>query len=416
MKITLEKKVIFVIVVALFARVLFALYMGNRSPVLDGTGYDKLAYNIWQHGEYSTELGVPSIRRSPVYPFFLAGIYAIFGHNYFIVRLMQSLIGALTCLLVYFIGKRTVNKEVGLIAAAISAVYPFFIYYTGYLLVETLYTFLIAAVIYQLIICVKNYSIKNQIISGVLMGLMILCKPTAFGFLPFCVISLLILWDMKKAQTYLRILVVMSSLFIVTIPWGLRNHKHFGKFYLAHMYGGANFIASIYIFETDLNEPEYKAGHLELNSLKVDGEKLEGLKLDNYYFRKALKIYMNKPIYFLRGSVKKFMRFWRPIPHINKIDFEQAARSKVIIILGFLFFDIVLIFGLIGAVISLKNWRNMIFLYCIIISFTIVYTIIWPEARYRRPVMPYMIIFSAVGLNYIYQKICEKKFKKEKGK
>jgi len=401
---------------ALFTRVLFALYMGNSHPVLDGTGYDKLAYNIWQHGEYSIELGVPSIRRSPVYPLFLAGIYSVFGHNYLIVRLIQSLVGALTCLLIYLIGKRTVDKETGLIAAAISAVYPFFIYYTGYLLVETLYTFLIATVIYQLIICVEKHSVKNQIISGIFMGLMVLCKPTSFGFLPFCIISLLILWDMKKAQTYLRILVIMSSLFIVTVPWGLRNQKHFGRFYLAHMYGGANFLASIYNLEPDVHGQEYKAGHLELNSLKVDGETLRGQKLDNYYFRKALKIYMNKPIYLLRGSVKKFIRFWRPVPHMNKIDFEQPARNKVIIILGFLFFDIVLIFGLIGAVVSLSNWKNMIFLYCIIISFTLVYTIIWPEARYRRPIMPYMIIFSAVGLNYIYQKICEKKFKKEKGK
>ena len=68
-----------------------------------------------------------------------------------VVRIIQAFIGTLTCLNIYLIGKQVFDKDVGKISLLIASIYPFPVYYTGALLTENIFTFLLSLSVLQLL-------------------------------------------------------------------------------------------------------------------------------------------------------------------------------------------------------------------------------------------------------------------------
>src|SRR5437870_3864685 len=69
----------------------------------DAGEYDQIATSLLKTGAYE------SFRRPPLYPAFLAAIYSVFGHSYFAVRLVQSLLSSLAGLGTFFIAREVVD-------------------------------------------------------------------------------------------------------------------------------------------------------------------------------------------------------------------------------------------------------------------------------------------------------------------
>ncbi|MDD5633665.1 MAG: hypothetical protein PHW46_00085, partial [Candidatus Omnitrophica bacterium] len=57
----------------------------------DDGDYDKLGWHLSQGDGYAIQKGQLTANRAPGYPFFLMFIYKIFGHDYGVVRIIQSL-------------------------------------------------------------------------------------------------------------------------------------------------------------------------------------------------------------------------------------------------------------------------------------------------------------------------------------
>lgn len=79
------------------------------------------------------------------YPFFLTVIYKIFGSGIIIPRLINALLGAWTCHLVYRMSSRTFGEDVARMAGIMMAFMPNLIIYCGYHLKEIVMIFLTVA-------------------------------------------------------------------------------------------------------------------------------------------------------------------------------------------------------------------------------------------------------------------------------
>ncbi len=86
----------------------------------DGDAYDGLAWAMVQGMTNPRWSGIPMF--APGYVRFLALLYRIFGRSYFAVCAVQSVFGALACLVLYAIAKRLFGVRVARIAAAFGAV------------------------------------------------------------------------------------------------------------------------------------------------------------------------------------------------------------------------------------------------------------------------------------------------------
>ena len=82
------------------------------APAVDAQYHDEWAMDIAGGKLFYDE----PFFRAPLYPYLLGTVYFIFGHDYFIARIIQALIGAFSCVLIYFLGKKIFSKRVGIIS------------------------------------------------------------------------------------------------------------------------------------------------------------------------------------------------------------------------------------------------------------------------------------------------------------
>src|SRR5688572_8224010 len=99
---------------ALDATPVFAVLLG------DSREYHRWATEI-ANGAW---LGTGVFYQAPLYPYVLAIVYSLFGHDPGVARVMQAVAGAASCVLLGVAGRQFFGASAGLIAAALLAIYP----------------------------------------------------------------------------------------------------------------------------------------------------------------------------------------------------------------------------------------------------------------------------------------------------
>ncbi|MDX1390509.1 MAG: glycosyltransferase family 39 protein, partial [Acidobacteriota bacterium] len=97
--------------------------------------YDQIAINLVEHGTYSANLNQwenETVTRGPGYPFYLAGIFHVFGvANYTAVRLLDFVVHGITVCLVGVLLTRFGGPVAGWIGGLLYAFWPTTFYYVG---------------------------------------------------------------------------------------------------------------------------------------------------------------------------------------------------------------------------------------------------------------------------------------------
>ncbi len=84
----------------------------------DEPGYERLAYRLLKGHFFERP------NRTPVYPFFVAGCYAIFGRSPASVVYIQAFLGAITIPLTFILARRFTGPQSSLVAAGLIALHP----------------------------------------------------------------------------------------------------------------------------------------------------------------------------------------------------------------------------------------------------------------------------------------------------
>jgi len=392
----LKNKKLFLLVIfilALALRVVYMLTLEDRIYWPDGWGYDTVAQNVIAGRGYILTLDFPMVAvRAPGYPTFLGLIYLLTGHSLLMVRLMQAVVSALTVAVVYCLGKRVFNERAGRIAGVVACFYPFFIYYSGYVLTETLFIFLLALSMLLLVKTLDKTSLKLQIITGCLWGIAALTRPVALLVLPF-ILFWLGLGRLRYRKPFLKEFTVIFLFMLMTIaPWTIRNYIVLGEFVPVTTQGGW------VLYES--NNPLATGGTWE-NVRPPIMDELEGLSETewNRYLSKAAKKYIREhPGRFLALAVRKQLRFWSLVPNAYT---HQSWKYKLISLGSY---GLILPLAVLGIFLSLKKSKKAAILFLPVLCFALIHMIFLGSIRYRVPIMPYMIIFAAYGIGYLYDK------------
>jgi len=128
LKVFMENKtkvLIFIFLLAIITRFIYLSEIKStflfEHPIVDSGTFEKIGSSI-ASGTINNDSGTP-FNRIPLYYNFIASIYRVVGRNVYAVRLVQSLMGALNCCMIFLIGARVFRREVGIIAGVIMALY-----------------------------------------------------------------------------------------------------------------------------------------------------------------------------------------------------------------------------------------------------------------------------------------------------
>ena len=208
--------------VALALRVAWGIYLDPHQLYFpDSQQWNRIALNFLSGNGLILDEGAKALR-PPVYSLFLSFIYFVFGkENLLAVRIIQALVSSCTCLIVYLLGKRLFSATTAKIAMAACAIYPFFVYYSGAILTETLFIFILSLIMLSL-------SAKRFAWAGIFFGLGILCRTELVVFFFFALAGMFII--LRKREALRRAIVMTAITGAILFPWTLRNYRVFHEF------------------------------------------------------------------------------------------------------------------------------------------------------------------------------------------
>ena len=173
---------------------------------------------------------VASAGHPPLYTIYLAfwstfGIDGVTAH-----RVVSGLLGVATIVVVGLVGRRIAGAAVGVIAATIVAVYPFFWINDGMVMSESLVVFVAALVLWTAYAFVRSPTTRNVVFFGLACGAGALTRTEMALLFPLLLVPLAFLARSLAGRQRFKLAVVGCVVGGVLIaPWVLYNLTRFDK-------------------------------------------------------------------------------------------------------------------------------------------------------------------------------------------
>src|SRR5690606_32595509 len=188
----------------------------------------------------------PTAHWSYLYSAFLAAVYAVAGPFPLVARLIQAVaVGLLHPFLAYKIGRATFDENTGLVAAGLTAVYTYFIYYAATLMTEPFY---ITAILASLLLLVRLSrqeaapTWKDGALLGLLLAVAILLRQLFLLLVPFLILWLwLVRYQREKSIPWLATLAAGVIIIATILPFTFYNYSRFDRFVLLNTNAGFAF-------------------------------------------------------------------------------------------------------------------------------------------------------------------------------
>ena len=349
--------------------------------------------------------------RSPVYPIFMALIYAVFGHSFVAVRFIETLFGVMLVWLIYHVARKAFDGRVALMSASLAAFFPHFIILTGLLYSTNLFTIFLASSIYFLIKSEEKDRPHYILLSGASAGLATLTIPAMFFILPFWLLWLMVRTERSARFNFIKTIIFSTVILVVLTPWTIHNFIKYDRLTLVRPVPHTAFptLDDLDAQRTKIaNGFEDTSEYLKKNPNGTDDDKI-GHILGNY---------VKHPAQSVTYMLSEIGHFWALYPdrldtpspeYQQKIlaqDHRMVRIKKVLwnaaVIASIVVMSPVFFFSLIGLFTSRPMNRKKILLLICAVGMTIGYSLIYAEVRYRIPIEPYVLMFMAAGLGRIY--------------
>ncbi|HET9399735.1 MAG TPA: glycosyltransferase family 39 protein [Candidatus Acidoferrales bacterium] len=406
-------------IIAFAVRIEFLRYEQRYAPVPINSslpfGYEtgRIAQSIALGRGFSSPLSVdsgPTAWLTPVYPYLLAGVFKLFGvftyRSWVTIIAINCAFSALTCLPIYYAGKRLGGLKVGAAAAWIWAFFADAILMPTTWVWDSSLAALIAACILMMTIKVWNSDrSRDWIVYGALWGLAAMVNPSILAVLPFLLGWFA--WEKHKASAvWVRQVATIAILvFAACVPWTIRNYRVFHQFVPLR----SNFGLELWLGNNP-DVPDTWAGELHPNDYPPEREKFQRLGEIAYMKQKqseAIAFMKSHPVDTARFMWRRFVDTWTgnwdPIQDIWA-HASWYERTLLLSNIG------VSVLGLVGLLVlsRLKNpFAVPLALFPLI--FPIIYYVTHPSRRYRHPIDPVMITVAAFAITYPFRLFAERR-------
>src|SRR3989338_6568609 len=420
-----NKFIISILIFALIIRLAYIFFVPQFPLLKDDLQYNVIAGNLLGGKGFSYDSVNPTAARGPVYPAFLAAIYFLFGQSYPAARLAQAVISALNCLLIYWIGKKLYSRAVGLSASLMMSIYPSTIGYTGLLYSETLSACLVSASILLFIVSKKKSKFGLFVVTGVFLGLTVLCYPK-FILLPF-VLVLFGLWSNNLSRKYILLGGFILGTVLTLSFWTIRNFIVFRKIIPVSVGVGTSLWYSTlpedyteWYFEKEPLKSEMIKLYPVLQGPAEQHDFLFSVNTNEIFAQKAMMNIKNNPGLFVWLSAKRFFRQWLSsnansiyVLRYSNSDYLRSGNYAVfsVKLLLILMHIYVVAFGCLGILVDiglkLKNIFSPVLL--TILCSIFINSLFITQPRYQIPVLGLLLIYTAFGSFWALDRLTKKR-------
>jgi 4-amino-4-deoxy-L-arabinose transferase-like glycosyltransferase len=420
-----ENKFLFLVFVfALILRISFSLYQYSHNVIAtfgDDNCYKHFGQEILNQGPFVTDLeslGPCAGAAGPGIGLILSIIYFLFGINWLPVFIVNSILGAFICVLIYFLGKQLANTETGIISSLYSTIYILFIRSTPTGGKEIWMTFFVVIILLLLIPSLKADRINAKLWGlGVVYAFFVHLDERYLVYSPFLALCFLCFDRNSFPVRIKKSLLFTGTLLILMVPWTIRNYHVYHRVIIIGVRTNP-FTEKLLGYEHEkYYDDNYTLGWY-ISPGRTDSI-IKGLtdKYDDGTKIPSQQITAMKngrlPRYFSRSEVMwaSFKRLWQPFILNEGMYYHTGYRfiswsviHNVFVILTYSWLLFFLPFGLYYLFKHNKVSFYIILSIFLIHTFTHILFIPFTEDRYRIPIDPLVIIASMAGLLFFINK------------
>jgi 4-amino-4-deoxy-L-arabinose transferase-like glycosyltransferase len=196
-------------------------YLNQTKNYFAGKGFQVEADNIYS-----------SVRRTPGYPLFYFVHVYLFGttNAHYVIRFTQVFLFALSALLLALSVKRlTKNDQIALLSGYLYALSPFVAGWNYFTITESIHPAFVVFSLYFFTRALHKQSIGSFILTGIVLGMTTLIRPTNGLLLPAMLLALLVGYPGVNLIVRMKWL-VRSGFFMgvgflaILLPWTIRNY------------------------------------------------------------------------------------------------------------------------------------------------------------------------------------------------
>ncbi len=425
------KFIVIIFIVAIISGFFWNQKMFGQPIGADQAYYDGVASDIVNYGRFNF------LGQEPLYSLFLAGIYAVFGHNYDIVRVVQIILFALTVIFIYLLAGDIFGGKIAFWSALATALFYGLANQAGSITAEIFFTFLVVLFAYIIYTAYRRDKIFWYALSGFVLGLATLTKGI-IQFLPLVVIlNMFAVYfkTMPVKKILVRAAVFLILFLAVLFPWFMRGGANISGAvaprgggmlaaraelmeslypdYFSHFIGHLFGYYFVQKFNPDINpdafrltsQSDKRADDLrkegktydEADKILMEEAKLKILKAPNKYFLMSVLdfISFNSPIIVRDSLWGNSLTIHTTFADGRRPEIPEWAKAAILLGIRFAWFLFlgIIIYALVGA-----GWREISWLFIIIFYFNLAYSAVHAIPRYALPIYPFYIILFFIGL------------------
>jgi len=405
--------------IAAIALAIKVLYVQERAalpdmnaPTMDAKYHDEWAQGL-AFGEWSPE--VERIRhepffRAPLYPYFVAAIYRVTGHNRRAVLVVQALLGCATILLLYLVTRSVFSHTVGILAMLLAIGYWPFTYFEGEILIPTLITLLDVALLLVLLYARRNSSRMWWAAAGVLLGVSAVARPNIIIVAPF-----VILWAVttvgrsRKMAGNLAVFVATAAAVVAHVT--VRNVIRGNDFVWIASQGGVNFYIG--------NNSQSNGARAVVPGTRADwwggyedaiqiasqslGRPARPSEVSRYWWARGISFWKIHPRSALKLMMRKIILFTgSPEVSNNRQIYFRRHRSTILRVLP-VSFGVLVSLAILGLIPLLRGgafcFADAVLPLFLVVPYSFSIIAFFVTSRYRIPVVAFMIPLAAYGLH-----------------
>ena len=412
-------------------------------PNFTRPGIDPAYYDYWARaivtGDWTVELMTsdPEIPdhpyfKPPGYPFFLALVYLFSSGSYLAPRLVQMILGLGAVILVFLAGRKYFGDLAALIWAFLLAVYWIFIYYEGELLETAPVNLLFLGGFFWLLLWSSSPRPLWSALAGLALGASALMRPN-FLALPLAVLpwQFWVLRRMERSRAFLPSAgVFLLAILLPIVPVTIRNYVVSGEFVPIATYGGIN----LHLGNQHSSAPILTHGSLitgDWSSFdyprlvrrleQEEGQPLTHAEASSLLAGRGWSWIRQHPMRFIGRLGEKFLLFWGPreVSNNREVEFDRLNSPLLSALPGS--FSLILALAIVGAGLwwssdrkrgsSFPRWRAFTLLLSLIAVLSLTFLPFVAAALYRVPVIPFLLLAGAVGIDCFIDTVRRRKWK-----
>ena len=358
----------------------------------DANGYWELGRQLATGAPYEIYQPPRRVLRMPGFPAFLALSMTLAGESFLFARLLQAAVGTAACWLTYLLGKDLFSMRTGLWAAALTAVLPTLVGFSVVLLSETLFaTALLASLWFMARLIRIGFDPERRYRAiGWSLAVGIGCvaasyvRPSWLLSGPLFAVFYFGL-SAHKWQTALRGGLVVATMFLLLLPWAIRNRQVTGHWVFTTLWVGPSLYDGLNPQATgESNMTFFDRDHLMTQMPEYD--------VDQYYRKRAWEFVRTHPARTLQLAAIKFGRYWKPWPNATRF---QSGLLRAAVAVPFI---VILLLSVRGGWLYRDRFAALALAAGPILYFTAVHIVFIGSLRYRLPAEYPLCVLAAAGI------------------